>query len=704
MAKTIEELKSQANLIKDETIPAANTASRVGGTIFDMVEKIEDEDTETKKMIKGQSANTDPKTDPHKWIDEINVDEEGEKELKALLDGMASREGVGFYRGSFSSSLFEVETIAVSYDEGNYTQSVRGSLSISSDGTALQYGSTYKILTRVCTGNKWGKWTELTNIVQTTGSSKTSVMSQDAVTKELAKKPGQHNEFGDYFNNSTVNSGQYNHAEGNESRSGGDACHAEGIRTMAAESGSHSEGIETVANNTASHAEGYKTTANGKYAHAEGQGTKANSINSHAEGLNTNAGQYGHAEGNETECGDTAHSEGYLTHATGIFSHTEGNETWAKGSSSHAEGYNNKADAKNSHAEGSGTHVLEAAEAGHSEGVSTLVHAVGGHAEGYNCSAVGTYAHAEGYQTVSSANGSHTEGVGTETGVEGGHVEGTYNIKNDSVHVVGGGSSSERKNLHEIKKDGKQYIIGIGGYNGKNRDSAKDLASVLNESLPDDLIFIERGFPTNDEPLTEDDKSLLFRLSSGTTKGMFFYNSDIAFPVSVSISKYSGGTASVQYTISISHIINGYEEIASASLTKNGMSTSYSSNWSVIKNEFSGGGGTADFNGLYLGEFVLTSYFKKDANDDEIKNSFKELYDKYLNTKTLIDGVQYTFRCGDSDFKPLGAVVKLENVYMITIKGPETTAPMYNYMWWEAVIYNGTPYIQKPSVTFTTIQ
>lgn len=161
MAKTFEELKSQANLIKNETKTRANTASRVGGTIFDMVEKVEDADTEAKKLIKGQSENTDPKTDPHKWIDEINVDEEGEKELKALLDGMASREGVGFYRGSFSGSLFEVETIAVSYDDGNYTQSVRGSLSISSDGISLQYGSTYKILTRVCTGNKWSTWRDL---------------------------------------------------------------------------------------------------------------------------------------------------------------------------------------------------------------------------------------------------------------------------------------------------------------------------------------------------------------------------------------------------------------------------------------------------------------------------------------------------------------------------------------------------------------
>ena len=158
MAKTFEELKSQANLIKNETKPRANSATRVGGTIFDMVEKVEVADTETKKLIKGQSANTDPKTDPHKWLGEINVDTEGGQQLKALLDGMNTKEGCGYYRGSFGGSLFEVETIAVSYDEGNYTQSVRGSLSISSDGISLQYGSTYKILTRVCTGNKWSTW------------------------------------------------------------------------------------------------------------------------------------------------------------------------------------------------------------------------------------------------------------------------------------------------------------------------------------------------------------------------------------------------------------------------------------------------------------------------------------------------------------------------------------------------------------------
>lgn len=190
MAKTFEELKSQANLIKNETIPAANSATRVGGTILDMVEKSEGTDTETKKLIKGQSANTDPKTDPHKWLGEINVDTEGGQQLKALLDGMNTKEGCGYYRGSFGGSLFEVETIGTSFADGNYAQSIRGSLSISSDKMSLQYGGSYRILRRTCTNNTWGQWAEYSTIdlVQTTGSSTTSAMSQDAVTKELNKK------------------------------------------------------------------------------------------------------------------------------------------------------------------------------------------------------------------------------------------------------------------------------------------------------------------------------------------------------------------------------------------------------------------------------------------------------------------------------------------------------------------------------------
>lgn len=283
--------------------------------------------------------------------------------------------------------------------------------------------------------------------------------------------------FNDYVNN--IASGSYTHAEGVRTTAQGYYSHAEGLGTKAIGSGAHSEGQETtasgayshaegiqvIASGDCSHAEGRSTTASGNYSHAEGKGTTAQE-NAHAEGLNTNAGQYGHAEGNETECGDTAHAEGYRTHATGIFSHAEGSDTWAKESSAHAEGYNNKADAKNSHAEGSGTHVLGSAECGHAEGVSTIVHAVGGHAEGHGCSAVGMYSHAEGEGNTAQEQGSH--------------VEGRFSNQTDSIHIVGiGTSNDDRKNAHEISKDGKHFIFGVGGYDGKNKSSATPANDII---------------------------------------------------------------------------------------------------------------------------------------------------------------------------------------------------------------------------------
>lgn len=279
--------------------------------------------------------------------------------------------------------------------------------------------------------------------------------------------------------NSTTASGSSSHAEGSNTTASGGSSHSEGYMTTAEGSSSHAEGDRVIASGSVSHAEGSSTTASGQFSHAEGHSTKAlgnyshaegkgtiAQENAHAEGLNTNAGQYGHTEGNETECGDTAHAEGYRTHATGIFSHAEGNDTWAKESSAHAEGYNNKADAKNSHAEGSGTHVLRSAECGHSEGVSTIVHAIGGHAEGSACSAVGMYSHAEGEGNVAQEQGSH--------------VEGRFSNQTDSIHIVGiGTSNDDRKNAHEISKDGKHFILGIGGYNGKNKSSATPANEII---------------------------------------------------------------------------------------------------------------------------------------------------------------------------------------------------------------------------------
>jgi hypothetical protein len=70
---------------------------------------------------------------------------------------------------------------------------------------------------------------------------------------------------------------------------------------------------------TGSTAEGGETKASGDYAHAEGNQTEASSICTHAEGLKTKAsGDYAHAEGNQTEAtSQAAHAEGIETKAKG---------------------------------------------------------------------------------------------------------------------------------------------------------------------------------------------------------------------------------------------------------------------------------------------------------------------------------------------------------------------------------------------------
>lgn len=51
--------------------------------------------------------------------------------------------------------------------------------------------------------------------------------------------------------------------------------------------------------------------------------------------------------------------------------------------------------------------------------------------------------------------------------------------KDSTIHSVGIGSPSQRKNAHEIMMNGDHYVYGIGGYNGANYSNAKTLQQVL---------------------------------------------------------------------------------------------------------------------------------------------------------------------------------------------------------------------------------
>lgn len=254
----------------------------------------------------------------------------------------------------------------------------------------------------------------------------------------------------------TTAAGSGSHAEGKDSGTSTSAhhAHAEGLRTHASQQQAHSEGAETSADGTQAHAEGYYTHANGHRSHAEGQQTRAEGKGAHAEGYATVArGEYSHSEGNSTVAeGASSHAEGFQTNTKSPGSHAEGRETTASGTNTHAEGFKTKA-------------------AGYSS-----------HAEGQETEATAPQSHAEGLQTLASGDRSHAEGYKTVTKNRAEHAEGTFNlsIPDKTIHTVGIGLGEDsRMNAEEIHTDGKQYIIGVGGYDGTNSEASKALQEVL---------------------------------------------------------------------------------------------------------------------------------------------------------------------------------------------------------------------------------
>ena len=130
--------------------------------------------------------------------------------------------------------------------------------------------------------------------------------------------------------------------------------------------------------------------------------------------------------------------EGTGTHAEGNYSHAEGLITRAIGSFSHAEGEGSKTKGDCSHA------------------------------EGWNTMAIGGYSHSEGYHTTVSGYCSHAQG--------------TFNYDDPSfIDMVGVGNVNTTKNASVIyvkrdtknkpdpsdPKNGYQYLIGVGGYQGQ---------------------------------------------------------------------------------------------------------------------------------------------------------------------------------------------------------------------------------------------
>lgn len=163
-----------------------------------------------------------------------------------------------------------------------------------------------------------------------------------------------------------------------------------------------------------------------------------------------------------------------------------GNGTWLPVKKGEGEGSvitmgNNRAEGDYSHAEGSNTSAY--GNYSHAEGSDTSADGEASHAEGLGTSAEGETSHAEGRNTIANGESSHVEGYNTEADGKGSHAQGSFNYSNPFfIDTVGVGSNSkDRKNasviyigrdmLEEVDpsnpKNGYQYLLGVGGYQGQ---------------------------------------------------------------------------------------------------------------------------------------------------------------------------------------------------------------------------------------------
>lgn len=277
-----------------------------------------------------------------------------------------------------------------------------------------------------------------------------------------------------------------------------------------------------IASGTESFAVGYDNQARGNDSSAMGGGTTAVGLESHAEGggeRTDSSYTVSGSAGSLTYTTSAAHNlkVGFVVAYNGVYAAvTAANiltftldktldgenalvgatiklcSNVAYGSFSHVEGRRTKATGSGAHAEGGATRAH--GDYAHAEGFQAFASGESAHAEGKYTEAPGEAAHAEGAYGTASGKYSHVEGTRTRAVNQGEHAEGNYNIpiEGKSIHTVGigtQGTSADKyknaKNANLIDKDGKHYILGIGGFTGLEKttqelSSRSDLSTVLN--------------------------------------------------------------------------------------------------------------------------------------------------------------------------------------------------------------------------------
>lgn len=164
-------------------------------------------------------------------------------------------------------------------------------------------------------------------------------------------------------------------------------------------------------------------------------------------------------------------------------------------------GKDTSADGEYSHAEG--REAIATGDYSHAEGEATTAGGLASHVEGEYNNALGDYSHAEGGHTTVSGQYSHAQGFSNyedPSFIDMIGVGNNSNKKNASVIYVG------RDELEEVDpsnpKNGYQYLLGVGGYQGQ--DIAEGMKSVQ-EVIAD----LEKGVAATETMTVEEIREIM---------------------------------------------------------------------------------------------------------------------------------------------------------------------------------------------------
>ena len=140
---------------------------------------------ELQKRLQGTSENSNPVTDPFKFLGEFDSYDKLNETLDTLTYTLGHQKGYGYFRARVGTMAIDIKSILVSSAHNAVGQVVQGMLTLNGDKKLTLANGTYKIYFRKHQNNAWGDWKDITTATSNSGSSSGGDINlSDYVTKE----------------------------------------------------------------------------------------------------------------------------------------------------------------------------------------------------------------------------------------------------------------------------------------------------------------------------------------------------------------------------------------------------------------------------------------------------------------------------------------------------------------------------------------